>query len=97
MARLLAIRNPSIFTANDIELHKSIPKKLQKILVLDEWHHKDFNPITLSSDEIEINKPSSYETWNLLADVIERNDPTLYKPTLKPNTRWSNYPDAGTY
>jgi hypothetical protein len=37
----------------DDELYKSIPRDLKKILVLDEWYHKDFSEIyaPMMSDE----------------------------------------------
>lgn len=42
VGRLLITQNESVFRATDEELYKSIPEHLKKILVLDEWHHKDF-------------------------------------------------------
>ena len=42
------------------------------------------------------NRPSSYETWQLIANVIVTNDPKQYKPTLEPNTHWTNWPDSGS-
>jgi hypothetical protein len=44
----------------------------------------------------ENNRPSSYETWQLIAKVIVANDPKQYKPTLPPNTHWRNWPDSGS-
>jgi len=41
-ARLAILSYRNLFRATDGELHKSIPKNLKKILVLDEWYHKDF-------------------------------------------------------
>jgi hypothetical protein len=112
---------------------------LKKVLVLDEWDHKDFqlqiSPTMtdehlrqtfefnknltglggmtferfaqsfrqqeiLSNDcnkEIwENNRPSFYETWQLIAKVIVTNDQKQYKPTLEPNTHWTNWPDSGS-
>ncbi|OGX87765.1 hypothetical protein BEN47_01010 [Hymenobacter lapidarius] len=43
VGRLLIIQNEALFRATDAELYKSIPQQLEKILVLDEWYHKDFN------------------------------------------------------
>lgn len=43
MGRLLITQNQRVFRATDKELYKSIPRHLKKILVLDEWYHKDFN------------------------------------------------------
>jgi hypothetical protein len=51
--RLLVSQHRNLFRATDEELYKSIPKSMQKVLVIDEWYHKDFellvNPII--SDE----------------------------------------------
>ncbi|GAO42310.1 DUF7003 family protein [Flavihumibacter petaseus] len=38
------------------------------------------------------NRPSTYETWQLIAKAIVANDPALYQPTLAANTHWSNWP-----
>ena len=53
VGRLLITQSQSIFRATDEELHKSIPTRLNKILVLNEWHHKDFTvgPQVIMSDE----------------------------------------------
>ncbi len=137
--RLVIIKNSNIFRATDQELFKSIPLELKKILVLDEWFHKDFsmqNLPVLSEDRLKevydfnknltgeahmdfdtfsssyknqeklferINKnnwkksrPSSYETWKQIAKVIVTNDINNYKPTLKSNTHWKNWPESGS-
>jgi hypothetical protein len=49
-----------------------------------------------NEDNYNNNRPSSYETWQLVAKVISQNNPALYKPTLKPNTHWKNWPDSGS-
>ena len=41
-ARLLIIKNRIFFRASDGELCKFLPSGMKKILVLDDWHHKDF-------------------------------------------------------
>lgn len=41
-ARLAIIDHDHLFRATDEELYKSIPPGLKKILVLDEWYHKEF-------------------------------------------------------
>jgi len=137
-ARLIITDNHELFRATDEELYKSIPKDLMKIMVLNEWYHKDFylqiHPTMteehlkqtyefnknltgndyMSYDEFvesykkhiiktndwnkemwDNNRPSSYETWQLIAKVIVNNDPDLYKPTLKPNTHWKNWSESG--
>jgi len=41
-ARLLVVKYGELFRATDDELYRSIPKNMKKILVIDEWHHRDF-------------------------------------------------------
>lgn len=138
-ARYAILKNRNLFRATDNELYKSIPKDLEKILVLDEWYHKDFY-LYISSTMTEAqlkqtyefnknltglngmsfeefvtlyrmqsimdddlnkemwnnNRPSTYETWQLIAKVIVANDPKLYKPTLKPNTHWKYWINSGS-
>lgn len=57
VGRLLVEKHRALFRATDAELRKSIPAHLEKILVLDEWHHKDFTvaappPETMSDEAI---------------------------------------------
>ncbi len=139
VGRLVVSQNRDLFRATNNELYKSIPEDLDKILVLDEWFHKDFQlqvSPTMTDEHLrqtfefnkkltglggmtferfaqsvrqqEIlnddrnretwtnNRPSSYETWQLIAKVIMANDPKQYKPTLEPNTHWTNWPDSGS-
>lgn len=140
IGRLLITKHRDLFRATDEELYKSIPKELKKILVIDEWYHRDFKEIvqpTMSDEQLRTayefnknlvggeypleyetfasmfrqqqkstgeytqnqykdNRPSSYETWQLIAKVIATGDTTLYRPTLKPNTHWTNWPDSGS-
>jgi hypothetical protein len=42
------------------------------------------------------NRPGAYETWHLIAKVITTGDSSFYKPTLKPNTHWVNWPESGS-
>ena len=136
VGRLLITTHQDLFRATDDELYKCIPNDLEKILVLDEWYHRDFNEIhqpETSNEQLRMsydmvadklpmdfdsfvkmfreqqlsnsifnqkqwddNRPSSYETWQLLAKVIATGDPSLYKPTLKPNSHWKNWPESGS-
>lgn len=139
IARLVAAHNGDLFRASDDELCKSIPFDLEKILVLDEWFHKDFQlqiSPTMTEEHLrqsydfnksltgldgmtfenfaqlfmqreilsdnwnkEIwknNRPSSYETWQLIAKVIATKDSKQYKPTIKANTHWTNWPESGS-
>lgn len=40
--RLTALKHRDLFRATDKELYKLIPADLKKILVLDEWYHRDY-------------------------------------------------------
>lgn len=42
VARFVVQQNRSVFRATDEELFKCLPEQLVKIIVLDEWHHRDF-------------------------------------------------------
>jgi hypothetical protein len=42
-ARLAVTRYRDLFRATDMELYRSIPDDLEKILVIDEWYHKDYD------------------------------------------------------
>jgi hypothetical protein len=125
-ARLSVPKYQDFFRATDNELFKSIPTNLRKILVIDEWYHKEFSQIDSPLEIVDIqsvfnnanqemkaamqaqlennkkwntemweNRPSSYETWQQIAEVIVTSDPSKYKPTLKPNSHWNNWPEAG--
>lgn len=149
VARLLVTQHRELFRATNEELYKSIPKDLEKILVIDEWYHRDFyqnnftpienlpfsiptpeqfkeaietqidklSELGISKEDLsksfdlnegykrgkesdkkewENNRPSSYETWQLIAKVLATGDTELYKPKLEPNSHWKNWPDAGT-
>jgi hypothetical protein len=53
VGRLLVTQHRELFRATDEELYARIPKDLRKILILDEWFHKDFDfdPSPTMSDE----------------------------------------------
>lgn len=138
--RWLVTQYRNLFRATDEEIYKSLPGNLRKILVLDQWCHRDFNEIpqvALSDEQLrsayELNKqfpqnqpfmdfdnfvelyraqeqsndsynqeqwndnrPSTYETWRLLAKVIATGDPSAYQPTLISNTHWRFWPESGS-
>jgi hypothetical protein len=50
-----------------------------RILTLNEWNH--------FRDE----RPSETDTFQMLAQVIARNDVKLYRPRSRPNTRWDHW------
>jgi hypothetical protein len=51
---------------------------------------------TYNQDQWQDNRPSGYETWQLIAKVISTGDPAAYRPTLIPNTHWKFWPDSGS-
>jgi len=46
--------------------------------------------------EASTNKPSGYETWNMIADVIVNKSSEYYKPTVNSNTHWKYWPESGS-
>ena len=64
LVRYLDEANPEIFRATEDELRMSIPIDLPFLMKIDEWHHKSYYEYD------ESNKPSTYETFNLIADVL---------------------------
>jgi hypothetical protein len=61
-ARLLILKHGDIFRATDEELYKPIPPNLKKILVLDEWYHKEFYLSWSPFDDPEILKKFDLES-----------------------------------
>jgi len=88
LVRYLDETNPEALRATDDELRTSIPKDLPLLMKIDRWHHKSYS-------EFEGQEPSSYETFQLIADVLVTKDVNVWKPTLKPNNDWRNWPEAG--
>jgi hypothetical protein len=52
--------------------------------VLEDWHHDDDR------------KPSENETFVMMGQAIRSGDPADYAPTLRGNTHWRNWPEAGS-
>jgi hypothetical protein len=75
-----------LLLADESELRRRIPAGVPEILRLDQWHQPD----------ITNRRPSGTETYRLLAEVLATADPGRYRPTLAPNTHWSNWPDSGS-
>lgn len=88
LVRYLDETNPEVFRATNQELRTCIPTGLPLILTIDNWHHR---PHASWGGE----KPSSYETFQMIADVIVSKNPDEWKPKLEPNNDWRNWPDAG--
>lgn len=88
LVRYLDEMNPESLRATNDELRISIPNDLPLLMKIDRWHHKSYS-------EYGGAKPSSYETFQLIADVLVTRDVNEWKPTLEPNNDWRNWPEAG--
>jgi hypothetical protein len=65
------------------------------LIQIDKWHHKEYS---ISKDYGAFGqKPSSYETFQMIAKILVTKDTTLWKPTLPANNHWSNWKDGGTF
>lgn len=93
LVRYLAFEYEELCRATHEELRYCIPQDLPKILVIDQWRHKSY---CVYNGSIMGDPPSSYETYRLVAEVLETRDPSRFKPTLNPNNHWGNWPEAGS-
>ncbi|WP_335933705.1 DUF7003 family protein [Streptomyces sp. PTD5-9] len=75
-----------LILADEAEVRSRIPGDLPKVLQLEEWHQPE---------DIET-PPSMSETYQQIAEVLASGDVGRYRPSLSPNTHWSNWPDSGT-
>jgi len=60
---------------------------MERLLVLDEWHHPDV---------VNDQGPSELESFQQLAEILSTGHVSRYRPTASPNTHWKNWPDGGT-
>jgi len=70
---------------DEAEVRRHIAVDLPQLRQLEEWNQPDLFETS----------PSESETYGLLALMLETLDPADYRPTLPPNTHWSNWPDSG--
>lgn len=87
LCRFLASVHREEVLATAEELRTNVGKDLKQVLQLNEWNHPDIIGDCL---------PSGSETFQQLAEVIVSGDVGKYRPTLTPNTHWSNWPEGGT-
>jgi hypothetical protein len=66
--------------ASPAELARFIPPGFRHLLTLDAWDHPTFET-----------PASSTETFPRLADVLVKEDASLWHPVVRPNTHWSNW------
>ena len=87
LCRAIAATHRDLVLANEGELRSLVPKDTELILRLDEWNHPDIvDPVR---------KASNSETFQQIASVLESGDASKYRPSLEPNTHWSNWPEGG--
>ena len=84
--RRLVPAHRDLLFGDHAEVRRRLPADLPQLLQLEEWNQPDLFETV----------PSQSETYQLIAVVLESLDPTRYRPTLAPNTRWSNWPDSGS-
>jgi hypothetical protein len=86
LLRLVAPKYRRSFLATESEIVERIGEPMPLLLRLNEWRHPD---------RARGEMPADIHSFQMIAEVIARNDPTLYQPTERPNTHWSNWPMAG--
>lgn len=89
LIRYLEGTRPDLFRASDKELTQNIPGDLPFLMKIDKWHHKTYT-------EFGGVKPSSYETFQMVAEIIMTGNTNKWVPTMKPNNNWRNWPKAGS-
>ena len=101
LIRYLDEEHSRLFRATDNELRICLPVDLPQLMQIDEWHHEAYTKYKNMSSptdyhyEVMGKKPSDYETYKMIADVLISRDSTKWKPTLKPTNNWRNWPNAG--
>ena len=95
VARFLAFEYADECRATEDELRTCLPDDpaLPLVAHIDEWHHRSYSNYDGNGPLGE--KPSSYETFPLIADVLISGDAGRFRPTLAPTNHWSNWPEAG--
>lgn len=85
--RYLAHQHRELVLATPAELTHHVPSDCSMRLQLSEWRHPD-----ISGGEL----PSSRETFQQIASLIESDKLNTYKCQESPNSHWRHWPDAGT-
>lgn len=91
MLRYLAVEKPEVLRATDEEVRRLLPKDLPKLFVIDQWHQREYYVFPDGVNKPYGDKPRSYETYPMIADVLVSRDTTKWKPTLKPTNDWRNW------
>lgn len=75
VGRLLITTHRELFRATDEELYRSLPSDLEKILTLDEWHHKDYTEMFVS----QFTDTQLYATYELNKELSGSNECVDYE------------------
>lgn len=97
LVRYLNEEYPDMFCATEEELRTCIPKDLPKLMVINEWYHKDYIADFFTKVYEIGTRPGEYETFPLIAKILVTKDTSQWKPTLAPNNNWRNWPQAGSF
>jgi hypothetical protein len=101
LIRYLDEQHPELFRATDKEVRKCLPADLPKLMQIDKWHHEayvKYKHMTSPTDytyNVIGKKPSDYETYRMIADILVSGDTTKWKPKLKANNNWRNWREGG--
>jgi hypothetical protein len=88
LIRYLDEAYPEALRATNTELRTCLPQDLPFLFKINAWHHQSYS-------EWGGLKPSEYETFPLIADVLVTKDISKWTPTLEANNNWRNWPEAG--
>jgi len=91
LTRYLNEEYPELFRATEEELKTCLPKDLPKLMSIDKWYHRDYFVDPSFPTPEPGSRPSEYETFPLIAEVLVSKDTTRWKPSLKPNNNWRNW------
>lgn len=87
--KYLAETYPELTRATETEIRRCLPNNLKKIMTIDSWYQEEYHHFAPTIP------PSEQETFQMIAKVLVTGKTKYYKPTKKPNTHWSNWPESG--
>ncbi len=80
---------PHLLFTSEESKKEFLDEDIPKLMELNEWYTED---CMYNWDGGYVGTlPSQIETYKMLAKVIVTGDTSYYKPTIKPNTHWSNW------
>lgn len=82
LSKYLIKTHPTLFTPPESLLRSCLPTDIPLLGHLSEWYHKDY--VVMPHGTLG-EKPSSYETFKMVADCLVERSFSYWKPTLPPN------------